>query len=87
MTHVIKSLLTSDDEPMSEPRETVMPGDEGGEIPEASDRAPEEPAEAEFVDLSGSPGITLNFTSLLSLGILTHSRPFMHCFARRDTCH
>ena len=87
MTHVTESLLTGDDEPISEPQEAVMPGDEEGEIPEASDRAPEESAGAEFVDLSDSPGITLNFTLLLSLGILTHSRPFMHRFARRDTCY
>ena len=85
VTHVTESPLTGDDEPISEPQEAVMPGDEEGEIPEASDRAPEESAGVEFVDLSDSPGITLNFTLLLSLGLLTHSRPL--CTVLPDVTH
>ena len=73
------------DTPMSEPQEPAMPGNEEGEIPEASDRAPEESAGAEFVDLSDSPGITLNFTLLLSLDLLTHPRPL--CTVLPDVTH
>ena len=87
MTHVTESPLTGDDEPISEPQEAVMPGDEEGEIPEASDHAPEESAEADLVDLSDSPGITLCFILWFPLRTLTHLRPSVHCFARRDTRH
>ena len=84
MTHVTESPLTGGDDPMFEPQETAMPGDEEGEILEACDHAPEEPAEAEFVDF---PGTTLNFSLLFSLGILIHSCLSTHCFVRYDTRH
>ena len=83
-TPAAESPFADDDESMSEPLETVTPEDEEGEILEACDHAPEEPAEAELVDF---PGITLNFSLLFSSCTLTHLRPSVHCFARLDTCH